>query len=429
MFGSQSPRQGVRVKEHTPPGRIERHDRLGVDARDISSPMSSDQQRLKQSSQVAHAMIKQVVQTFRKAVAAGTADLTKATLCLKNSREIVRVATRQHVVWDTRSLQDLGVGSMMLNWLWSSGLQDTDEILLDQEFIHPLSFFLALEGDVEQLMRWFKSLNLRAKSKRNPSEVTHQNIDNPMAECEQSQASLPIPVQHARPILHNKGQSTMYRKVFASGGLLRGWVSQNIRENQQFILAEIVRTTLRNDSNGSLDSGLRIFLQTITDPENSNDSYHREFVFQPAAKLIVSHIERGDIEGRVDSSLYDAFTQTADLWSRTSTLIRATLQLYHPVSPSWAFAYYHIQTLAPSIIARMKPSQRERTVRLGLSAAETMLSHDSTLAARKAMKTMSVLEEHFGHELGVLKRSPKTTHEDQKARHTDLEELDFAMTT
>ena len=152
-------------------------------------------------------------------------------------------------------------------------------------------------------------------------------------------------------------------------------------------------------------------------------------MFLPAAMLIISRIEKSQAVGRVDPSLYDAFSQTADLWSPTSTLIAAILQFHHPVSPNWALAYYHIRTLIPSIIARMKPAQRERTVRLGLNAAEKMLSTGSAWEARKAMKTMTVLEEYFGHELGVLKVSSRTMHDDQKASLTHSEDMDFAMAT
>ena len=429
MFGLQSPTQDARDKEHTSSERIERHEKLGVDFRNISSRLSSDQQRLTRSSQVAYAMIEQVLQTFRKSVAAGTADLTKATLCLKKSREIVQVLSKRHVAWNIGIFQDLGIGSVMLNWLWSSGLQDSVEILLDQEFIQSLSRFLVLEGDFVQPMRWFEQLNLKADPKWDPSEITPKKIGNSMARCEQSQASLLMSVQHASAFSQAEVSYDMYRTVFTSDGLLRGRVSQTIRANQQFILAEVIRTTLRNDPNGGLDKAVGIFLKAITAPENSNNPYHREVVFQSAAMLIVSCIERGEVKGQVDLALYDAFTQTVDLWSRTTKLICAILQLHHPVSPSWGLAHHHIQTLVQSIIARMKPAQRERIVRLGLNAAEKMLSNGSTWAARKAMATMSVLEDHFSHELGVLNRSSKMTHEDRKADYADLEETDFAMTT
>ena len=427
MFGSEPPTQDVRAKEPTSPERIKGHERLGgSNVRAISSPMSPDQQHLSQSNRAAYAMIKQVIHNFRTAVAAGTADLAQATLCLKSSRDIVRVFSKKYAAWNTRVFQNLGIGSMMLNWLWSSGLQDSDEILLDPNFIQPLSFFLAQEGNIEQPMRWFVMLNLKLNSKLYPSELTHGNIKDSMAKLEQSQASLLKSVQHANASPRAKGSYDMYRTAFTPDSLLRGWVSQTIRANQQSILAEVVRITLHNDPNGSLDTGIRIFLQGIAALENSNNLYH-PFVLHPAAKLIVSRIERGGVEGQVDPSLYDAFTQTVDLRNRASTLIRATLQLHHPVSPSWILACYHIQSLKPSSIVGMKPSQREKIVRLGLNAAEKMLSHDSTWAARKATKTMSVLEEHFGHELGVLKMCSKTTHEDQKAILNDLEEI-FAMT-
>ena len=429
IFGLRSTTQDVRDQGPASPGGSGRRERfVGVDVRNNMSSTSPDQQHRTQSNQVAQAMIEQVAQTFRKAVAAGTADLTRATLCLKESRALVQVVSKQHVAWDVETFQDLGVGSMMLNWLWSSGLKDSDELLLDQEFIQPLSFFLALEGDVEQPMRWFKRLSEKADSKRYPSEITHQNIRNSMAGCELSQAALLISIQHADAFSQAKGLYNLYRKVFTPGGLLRGWVSQSIRANQQSILAELVRVTLRNTPNGSLDTGISIFLRATRDSEDRNDSYHRRVVLQPAAMLIVSRIEREKAEGRVDPSLYEAFTQAVVLWGPTNTLMmRATLQLHHPTTPSWSLAHSYIQTLMPSMIACMTPAQRRRTVRLGLIAAEMMLSNGSTWASRKAMATMSVLEKHFGIELGVLEKS-KTMNEDEKASNTHLEAIDFAMT-
>ena len=353
----------------------------------------------KDSVSLAHDMIEWDVQRFRRHVAAGKADPVRAIACLQGCAQQLRAVSERHGIHATCAFKSHGIGSMILNWLWSSGLHDSDEILLNRNFMRPMALFLALEGNIEQSMQWFERLSTKAVLLPCPMKSTHSLIRDPMAIVEQSQATL------MSCLLQADASLLKYRDILGAS-LLSKWPGAYIRPTQGYLIFQSVLYALVNDTEGSLKNGIRLFLQAVATSKINNEVfYERSFVFSAAGNLIVSHIEDGEANRQVEPSIYDAFSQAVHLWSRATNLILAILELHHPSKPSSKHAYVHLKWLTPSHIQLCKPIQRRRIMRLGLDTAGKLLSDATPRSVNQAKQVMEILQENFGHELGVLKSS------------------------
>ena len=93
----------------------------------------------------------QALDAFRERVSQGTADLNMAKLCL--SVEYTACMTSDAAT-PRQAMQTSGAGSIILQWLWSSGMEDTGTFLDDTDFVAMLVTFLVAEGQQPRISRW-----------------------------------------------------------------------------------------------------------------------------------------------------------------------------------------------------------------------------------------------------------------------------------
>ncbi len=99
--------------------------------------------------------IKQPLEAFQRGVSTGAATLETAKLCLELQLKNCRTSsvTKRNAIPDTA-----GTGSIVLSWLWSSGMEESGQYLKDQQFINLLVPFLVIEQRYDVIFSWFSRL-------------------------------------------------------------------------------------------------------------------------------------------------------------------------------------------------------------------------------------------------------------------------------
>ena len=93
----------------------------------------------------------QALDHFREQASQGKADLKMAKLCLRLQYNACRTSC---AATSRQQMQASGAGSTILQWLWSSGMEDTEIFLHDQPFLAKLVPFLVAEGQQSRISRW-----------------------------------------------------------------------------------------------------------------------------------------------------------------------------------------------------------------------------------------------------------------------------------
>ena len=102
----------------------------------------------------------QALDAFRERASQGTADLEMAKLCLSIEYKACmtsNAATTRH------AMQTSGAGSTILQWLWSSGVEDTGTFLDDPHFVAMLVTFLVAEGKQSRISLWVQRCDYSSK--------------------------------------------------------------------------------------------------------------------------------------------------------------------------------------------------------------------------------------------------------------------------
>ena len=116
----------------------------------------------------------QVLDAFRERASQGTVDLKMAKLCL--SVQYAACMTSCDAT-PRQAMQTSGAGSTILQWLWSSGMEDAGLFLDDRHFVDMLVAFLVAEGQQSRISRWLQRCHrLGERPFLNISEVDASRI-------------------------------------------------------------------------------------------------------------------------------------------------------------------------------------------------------------------------------------------------------------
>ena len=420
IFGPESPANRS-PSNHSPPSK--KH------ARTTATQLSkSATHEPFESNSIANAMIEANLKSFRHEILIGRADLAKAIVCLRRSIDCLMFTRKKYGSHAVDGFGKHGMASMMLNWLWSSGLEKSDEFLLHNGFLPLLSPFLVAEGRVEEAMQWFWRLGAKATLCSSDESLP---MDDTMAVClenvERSQEQLLLSYHQ-----WDQFESPKFRCAFkkfvghvSQDGCLSNWPRALLRQRQQAILYHLVLYSLLQGPNKSLNSAINIFVQAISPPNVVGMSPMELIsVFRPAGKLIVKQVESG---WKADQSGYDAFSSTVPFWNNANALVRSIVKLHDPNNPDWKPAYLFLTRLTPTMVKRSFLWERPSMVLLGLDTAKMLISHGGSSYSSKAMKIMQSLQQHFGDELGVLPTSVEEIRKTQHIAQVEPMEADFAL--
>ena len=102
----------------------------------------------------------QTLDAFRERASQGIVDLKMAKLCLSVQYQACMTACD---ATPRQAMQTSGVGSTILQWLWSSGMEDAGIFLDDLHFVNLLVAFLVAEGQQSRISRWLQRCSVLGK--------------------------------------------------------------------------------------------------------------------------------------------------------------------------------------------------------------------------------------------------------------------------
>jgi hypothetical protein len=308
----------------------------------LNNPLFAVKPRRRGSESAAVDVLRDPIAWFINEIAAGSADLPKAAMCL----EVLEKTTNEPPSW----LKDGKTPATILTeWLRTSGL-DTSKQFLEtcvtkfghgSRFLDRLVALLHTEGETIALWRWFRS---------NEQRVKDTGLD----------------------------------------------VSKVATFRQQ-ILAKMVSV----EANAGLNNGLATFMQAFRLVENAeHESAYG--ILRPAGGHLVNRVV-SSTEQTFESELYQLFLVSSQRWLGTwSRAVQSTLWLHHPSEPSAVPGLRFIQDPAGAVtFVNSSRSRRHFLVQLCLGVARQLLKEEKF---GEAQAVMEFTKQHFADV--VLPKAP-----------------------
>ena len=286
-------------------------------------------------------LAKYPMDAFKERVSRGTADLESAKFCLRAQYKACLISP---AATPREAMQSSRAASMILQWLWSSGMEDTGTFLKDLRFLADLMPFLIAEDQHSRVSHWL---------------IRCQNLG-----------------QISFSSLHGFDTIPAQRTLFL--GLMR----------------EELRI-----GNG-LESAINLFVRTVASLRTSGlscVSVQSAGALQAAWLLTKATIRLPKKVAVPEPSIIHAFLSTMRKLNRDH-LLTAYLSVYiqKRPDPHPALLLFQSTSFRSSLYRNM--SRRSHTVQLGLSAATLFLQdgHET-----EALWIMEFLQNNFAEEVGA----------------------------
>ena len=278
------------------------------------------------------------IYAFEKQVSQGTADLEIAKLFLQRQ---YKMCLTSELVMPKDLMQSSGTASIVLQWLWSSGIEEKGTFLNDFHFVHFLIPFLVAEGHHDRISQW-------------------------LIRCRATE------------------------EMLSSG--LRG---SNIAVIQRWLFAELIRSEKR--FGGGLESAINIFIQTLADLRALG--WTREslkyYVEKAAWSLTQAIIQKSEASPPESGLIQNFLEGTKYVLAGGSTAMLCVFTL-KPPDPRPALTY--LKSLTPTSLEIIRADRRPWVVYLGLRAANSFLQDG---CQTEALWIMDFLQTNFVQELGL----------------------------
>lgn len=316
-------------------------------------------------------VINSPMEYFKTRVAAGTATLDLARMCLKfQTQKSFPTGSMKH--YEETKTQD--VGSTVLDWLWSSGLGKTDNFLMNREFVGLLVPFVMAEKHEDLIWHWLRQLQC--------------SVDNTQSENER------------RPFL----------------------------KMQAFIVATMMKFETLHGS--GLSSAIKIFSYKAS--EISSWAYIK--VLQTAARYLMDRIIENSRSEKPIVIFLDSLIHTINDWSTWPQYHRAFLELFNHPHMKTVCALNFLEGLTSTHVRSMTRNKRQDVISLSLRCAEVLLAQGSDLQAIWVMdflrshfaKEIGILQDdhsaehrHVEHRNEIKKRRNSEHNEELSLRQLD----------
>lgn len=300
---------------------------------------TSKSQRLGQSPGQIPNHMTLAMDVFRQRVSRGTADLKVAKHCLSIQH---RACKTPSATTPREAMQSSGTASIVLQWLWSSGLEETGIFLNDLKFVKLLVPFLVADGQHSRISHWLQR----------------------------------CPSQGGRP--------------FSS---LNQWDKLRI-PNVLFwrLILEEVRT------GDGLESAINLFHRTVADLLSCGhaDKLIGHYAHR-AAWFLTKNILRIPRSTEPQPPIFDALSETIRKL-KSDDLLNANCSVFIQKTPDPQPALKWFQNLSDSSTGIKYSSQRPEIIFLGLKTAELFLQNGGQA---EALWMMNFLQTNFEPELGL----------------------------
>ncbi|KAI4251106.1 MAG: hypothetical protein LQ352_005055 [Teloschistes flavicans] len=303
--------------------------------------------------------LEEPVEYFKHQVSTGSATLASANLALVNQ---TNKALASVYLDPKESMKASGIGSVMINWLWSSGQYEWLDFLNDQIFVTRLMSFLVVEGQYKPVWRW---------------------------------------LQHARNSLAQNNPAQL------QGG------DALLRKNIRHLWCTLTKSERRYGQ--GLQSAMQMFMTSYRSMELSTPAIsvrNLQSISARAGQYLVWDFSHEHPSSPLEDAVIEEFDRFVGKWAYglLGEYYRALIQISHPRQPNTAPALSLLAKIQSSEIHVIRPNQRLFVLRIGLKTVEVLLEQGSFPEAASVMKT---LQTEFPSELGLNTESPARTETEQ----------------
>lgn len=323
-------------------------------------------QRIGQNTGQLPSQMTQPMDAFKKRVSQGTADLLTAKMCLRVQYKACMASSD---ATPREAMQTSGAAPTILQWLWSSGMEDNGTFLSDRKFIALLVPFLVAEGQQSRISHWLR---------RSP-------FPNPPG--------------------------------------------SNTYECQKLLFMLLIRYELRLGD--GLESAINIFLRTLAELQSTGLSHKSVWcIAKGTAWTLTRKFPRLSKLAEPKPTLIDAFIETIGKM-KSHLLLEAILlvRIRKPPDPQSALRFFQ-NTSAEAMKLKTAHWYLADMIQLGLRAAELFLEDDRQ---REALWIMKFLQTNYAQGIGSPSsivppihkyHNPYTLHDGSESEDASLYLLD-----
>ena len=348
------------------------------------------------------AMVAQNTRVFKEHIAAGTASLDMAKHYLQMPCAILAQSRSSSLTTDIDSLKSIGAGSITANWLWSTGMSRLPTVLADPILLERLTPLLVVEEQSRTTWSWLDHFrSVEADSSRAMPDLDHPLL--PVIRSHKKVLSLLTDVCGGRDGLSARsmlGMKDPLERTHPTASFRNHYQS---RRAQSRILFYFVINTHQYGS--GLEDAIQVFLRAAATLPAHEARPAKHSMLHRVGLYIVDAVLWSAQVVHLDPAIYDAFVESQKDWGGLHSIQYAILVLCHPSKPSAQVAY---SWLRGDNYNTRSPTYRRRNVRLGLVAADHLLSTKTRAGMTKAKKIMDVLEKHYAVELGDVRNTAET---------------------
>jgi len=302
-------------------------------------------------------LMKNPMAYFQENIAAGMADLELAKLSLEIQKKNCLASPTGNV---RKSLKNTGAGSIMLNWLWSSGMEENLDFMRDTGFTKQLIVFLVAEKCHDRVVMWLRRI-----------------YEDPNFSPEATKKAI-------GPVL------------------------------LQLIKSE-------NWYGNGLGSAIGLFLDLLEERgamEPSSKGLYPEF--RAAGRYIALAIPDSTESTIVAGNLVNVFLKSVKRWAVRPSFEYAWLNIHHPKQPNPNGTLQYLEAVSAKNIMEPSGPRRLRVVRMSLQAADAFIHHGDRASASWIR---AILESHFAEDIGY-ENAPKlelpTTRDETREEEVSL---------
>ena len=256
------------------------------------------------------------------------------------------------------SMRSSGAGSITLQWLWSSGVEDTGTFLNDLDFVALLIPFLVTEGYHARIFQWLSRFGTTGEmpSCAPDTALMRRHLFTVLIRSEQRFGG---GLESAINVLNQA----------VAGLLAREWTRSSVRYCALKAARSLKETMLLKPEAVELEvTVIRGFLKTI--------------------RYLLDHLSAAEL----------------------------CVFILRPPDPNSALKY--LKTLSSTLPAFIRPLQRPRVVKLGLRAADLFLENGHRM---ESLWIMDFLQKNFVQELGLPLPHPRKSFMDQAKERLESE--------
>ncbi|MCJ1480683.1 Saccharopine dehydrogenase [Schaereria dolodes] len=305
-------------------------------------------------------LVNRPLEHFSEQVSLGTASLETASHCL--DAQLKNIAASPHGE-PGDLLKSSQAAAIVLNWLWSSGIERSTRFLADRGFVNALIPFLVMEGREEVALEWLKRLQ---------HEMTE--IESPRA-----RTMLQIASMQAHILLQMVLAKTRYEETPAGAVQIFVQVSNLLRSS-----SPTVRSCCRK-------------------------------ILGPAAKSLSCTLTQ--IDANIRPIVFTSFIRQIELWSSKGSYYHALLWLRCPTCPEGLTALKYIKGIDPQKLENYSVRGRRHLIQLCLDTAQVLLTQHREV---DVAWLLGFLQENFHREIGSVQ--PQTTRTKHEERPEEIDE-------